>query len=90
MGEIAASINRDKSTTTVLIRKLKDAGLVESSSNESDGRSKFIRLTKKGCEYNKITAGLSKELINTFYKNFSDDEKQMTFSLLSRISSHFD
>lgn len=90
MREIAQNINRDKSTATVLVRKLENGGFVESSSNTADGRSKFIKLTSKGAEYNKITAELSQNLIDTFYKDFTEDEKQEVLRLLSKISSHFD
>ncbi|MCI1209978.1 MAG: MarR family transcriptional regulator [Treponema sp.] len=89
MSEIATRINRDKSTTTVLIRKLEKAGFVKSEVSPADSRSKFIMLTEKGKEYNKVTDGLSKELISTFYRGFSEAEKQQVFALLSRISDNF-
>ena len=89
MTEIASHINRDKSTTTVLVRKLEKAGFVTSRASDQDGRSKFIFLTEKGRNYNKITAQLSEELISTFYKEFTEKEKQEVFSLLSRISANF-
>ena len=89
MSEIAARINRDKSTTTVLVRKLEKAGFVKSEISAVDSRSKFIMLTDQGKEYNKVTEKLSKELIATFYKGFSDTEKQQIFNLLKRISDNF-
>ncbi len=89
MGEIARRINRDKSTTTVLVRKLENNGLVETFSNKKDARSKLIKLTAKGMEYNKITSELSTELIQTFYKGFSTEEKSQLLSFLQRISENF-
>jgi len=89
MGDISRRINRDKSTTTVLIRKLEKNGLVQSISNEKDGRSKFIRLTEKGKEYNEETSKISDELIKTFYKGFSAEEKTQLLNFLQRISENF-
>ena len=89
MTELSKSINRDKSTTTVLVRKLEAAGLVTSQTSETDSRSKWILLTDKGREYNCITSGLSQELNNTFYTGFSQEEKQQLCRLLSRILHNF-
>ena len=89
MGEIARRINRDQSTTTVLVRKLENNGLVETFSNKKDARSKLIKLTAKGMEYNKITSELSTELIQTFYKGFSAEEKSQLLNYLQRISENF-
>ena len=89
MGEIARRINRDKSTTTVLVRKLENGGFVQSYSNASDARSKIIKLTEKGNEYNDATSKLSSELIHTFYKGFSAEEKTKLLSFLQRIADNF-
>ncbi|MCR5288545.1 MAG: MarR family transcriptional regulator [Treponema sp.] len=89
MSEIATEINRDKSTTTVLVRKLLKAGLVMSKTSEKDSRSKYIILTDKGREYNTVTSRLSAELINTFYEGFSDAEKQQLCQLLTRVLHNF-
>ena len=41
MKELAAKINRDKSTTTVLVRKLEGAGLVKVTVDATDKRNKL-------------------------------------------------
>ena len=89
MGELAKRINRDKSTTTVLVRKLENFGLVEAVTDSNDKRNKFISLTEKGKEYNQLTANISQELINTFYKGFSEEEKEQFFNFLLRIEQNF-
>ena len=89
MKELAAKINRDKSTTTVLVRKLEQAGLVITCPAPNDKRNKLLALTKKGGEYNKMTAELSQELISTFYKGFSEAEKKEFCSYLERIKENF-
>ena len=89
MKELAAKINRDKSTTTVLVRKLEQAGLVKVTVDTTDKRNKILSLTPKGSEYNKMTASLSQELLTTFYKGFSDDEKKEFCNFLDKIKSNF-
>ena len=89
MNELSEKINRDKSTTTVLVQKLINKGLVEVKSSETDKRSKLISLSEKGREYNKLTAEISSELIKTFYQGFSREEKETFFALLCRIEQNF-
>jgi len=89
MGELSAKINRDKSTTTVLVRKLIALGLVQEEVDPKDKRNKFISLTKKGKEYNQMTDELSGELQKTFYKGFTSEEKEQFCAFLNRIEENF-
>lgn len=90
MGELSEKINRDKSTTTVLVRKLKDLELIEEETDSEDKRNKLISLTEKGKEYTQITSGLSKELIERFYNGFTQEEKEQFCSFLERIENNFE
>ena len=47
MGDLAEKINRDKSTTTVLVRKLESEGFTTGEPDPSDKRSRIIFLTEK-------------------------------------------
>lgn len=89
MKDLSQKINRDKSTTTVLVRKLEQEGLIETVSGSNDKRSKLIRLTEKGKEYNSKTSEISKDLISTFYKGFSEEEKTKFVEFLQKISNNF-
>ena len=89
MGDLARAINRDKSTTTVLVRKLEKEGLVCCQSDKEDKRSKILSLTKKGQEYTEVTKSISQELISTFYKGFSEEEKAVFAGYLERIKGNF-
>jgi len=89
MRELAKKINRDKSTTTVLVRKLIKENLISEEINENDKRNKNIYLTEKGKKYNSITAKISTCLLDTFYKGFSDKEKEEFVSYLNRIIDNF-
>ena len=89
MGDLAEKINRDKSTTTVLVRKLEAAGFLTGSSDPSDKRSRIIFLTPKGKQFNKTAKALSEELLSTFYKDFTDEEKSTFLRLLLKIQNNF-
>ncbi len=89
MGEISLRINRDKSTTTVLVRKLISEGLVKSEKGK-DGRKKFISLTDKGKEYNDFTGGISSDLLTLCYKDFSPEEKEKLLYLLEKMRKNLE
>lgn len=89
MSDLAELINRDKSTTTVLVRKLEKDGLLKVESAPSDKRTRFVSLTKEGQKYNKVTSEISNNLLTTFYKNFTDAEKEQFVTLLSKIKNNF-
>ena len=89
MGELAERINRDKSTTTVLVRKLEAEGFLTGTPDPSDKRSRIIFLTPKGKQFNKTAKALSEELLSTFYKDFTDEEKSTFLRLLLKIQNNF-
>ena len=89
MGELSEKINRDKSTTTVLVRKLEKDGFISGEADPADKRSRIIFLTEKGKQFNKTARELSSELLGTFYKGFSEEEKNNFFQTLLRIKENF-
>lgn len=89
MKELAEKINRDKSTATVLVRKLERDGFVKTAPSLGDARSKLVSLTRKGKRYNDVTAELANDLLKIFYKGFSDVEKKNACSYLLRIAENF-
>ena len=89
MGELSEKINRDKSTTTVLVRKLESEGFITGEPDPADKRSRIIYLTTKGKQFNQTAMDLSKDLLETFYRGFSEEEKQTFFQALMRIKDNF-
>lgn len=89
MNELSKIINRDKSTTTVLVRRLEKEGLVKSQPSSEDKRIRIVSLTEKGKHYNCVTGEISEELIEKFYSGFSEEEKNLFTRLLSRIAENF-
>ena len=88
--EIAERINRDKSTVTVLIRKLIDEGLVKEEPNSEDSRSKLISLTAKGKKYKTLTSSISEDLLSVCYKGFSENEKKTLLKLLLKMNKNLE
>ncbi len=89
MKELASKINRDKSTTTVLVRKLEKEELVKVLPSPDDRRNKILSLTKKGTEYNALMKKLSKELVTKFYHGFTEKEIEQFGEFLKRIEGNF-
>lgn len=89
MQEIANKINRDKSTTTVLIKKLQKLNLVSSNISQKDSRQKFIELSEAGRLYTEQTQQIADNLKQRFFKNLNDSEIEMLENLLDKVSSNF-
>jgi MarR family transcriptional regulator, organic hydroperoxide resistance regulator len=85
MGEIARYIHRDKSTVTVLVRKLMDLGYVETTPSLKDGRATVVCLTKKGRDLEPVFREIARALQKKAYKGFAEDEKETVAALLERI-----
>lgn len=90
MGQIAEKINRDKSTTTVLIKKLLEKGLVKTENCSEDSRKKIISLTEEGKKYNALTGGISRQLLEACYKDFTGEEKETLLKLLVKMSRNIE
>jgi len=89
MGEIARNIQRDKSTVTVLIRKLSDLGYVETSASPNDARATFVRLSKKGKALEPVFLEISKKVRKKIFKGFTEEEKEMLAGLLEKARDNF-
>lgn len=89
MGELSEKINRDKSTTTVLVRKLEKDGFITGDAAPNDKRSRIIYLTEKGRQFNATAQELSSNLLGTFFKGFTENEKEEFFKTLLRIKKNF-
>ncbi|MTI67247.1 MAG: MarR family transcriptional regulator [Firmicutes bacterium] len=89
MKEIANLIGRDKSTVTPLVNKLVKLGYIKKEKCQKDRRLTYITLSNKGVEieakYNKI----SKNLLDTAYENFTEEEQNNLLKLLKKLNNNF-
>lgn len=90
MSQLASCINRDKSTTTVLVKKLLAEDLVKITPSEQDSRVRLISLTAKGKKYKELTSSISEDLLSVCYQGFSKDEKQQLLSLLNKVNQNIE
>lgn len=90
MNKVTSAINKDKSTVTALVNKLEKMELVEKYKNKSDSRSIMVKLTKKGLDTKPIVVNnISTKLLQTAYKNFTDEEKETIVNLLQKMKNNF-
>lgn len=89
MREISEKINRDKSTTTQLVKKLESLGYVKTSSSPEDSRIKLVKLTPQGIKYNDTTSAISDRLKDKFFTGLSDSEISKLEVTLDKISENF-
>jgi MarR family transcriptional regulator, organic hydroperoxide resistance regulator len=89
MGDIARGIRRDKSTVTVLVRKLLDLGYIETSTSPQDARATVVRLTEKGKSLEPVFLEITNGIQKKIYKGFTDTEKEVLATLLERVRDNF-
>ncbi len=90
MGELSEHINRNKSTTTVLIKKLCQKNLVQINQKAEDSRIKLISLTEEGKKISTATSEISLALQNLCLKNFSQEEKNELLKLLLKMKENLE
>lgn len=88
MNQLSMGIDKTKSTVTVLVDKLVLLGYVVKKKSSIDSRVTLVRLTKKGENFKPIFQRISKKLLLEAYKGFSEKEKEVLISLLSRMGKN--
>ncbi|GAA0380720.1 MarR family winged helix-turn-helix transcriptional regulator [Paenibacillus motobuensis] len=89
MAEISHKINKDKSTVTALVEKLVQLGYVTKERSQEDARVVHVALTPKGGELEHIFESISHKMLDVFYSNISDQEKEDLLQVLSKIYNNF-
>ncbi len=90
MKELAAVIDRDKSTVTGLVDKLLRMGFVEKIPHDRDGRISVIRLTDRGVQLKPLFLTISEELIGMVTKGLNPEEQKQLEQLLARVNKHWE
>lgn len=89
MQELSEKINRDPSTVTVLVKKLKDAGYVETCKGEQDRRCTEVRLTPEGRKLRSAFDSISQKLLSAQMRDVNTAELATVRSTLSQIKDNF-
>ena len=89
MAEIAGKIGRDKSTVTALVDKLIRLGYVVKERDTEDTRVVYVTLTDKGNELKPIFEAISVKILDVFYLDITENEKEELVRVLNKILKNF-
>ncbi len=89
MAEIAAKIGKDKSTVTALVDKLVKLGYVSKERGTEDTRIIYVTLTRKGLDLKPVFDEISQKVLDVFYADVSEKEKEGIFQILNKIYNNF-
>ncbi len=86
MKEICERVHRDKSTLTVLVRKLEALDYVRREPDEKDNRVTILHLTEKGVAFRSLFEKISKELCRKIWGDAPDEEREVLCGQLAEIT----
>lgn len=86
MKAICEAVNRDKSTLTVLVRKLETLGYVRREPDENDNRVSIIHLTEKGVAFQPLFEDISRELNRRIWGDLPEGEREVLYRQLSEMA----
>jgi DNA-binding MarR family transcriptional regulator len=89
MQELAKEIDRDKSTVTVLVKKLVEYGYVEKAEDSMDGRVSMICLTERGRALRSDFDEISQRLISTAFRGFDQHERESLVRGLEKMLASY-
>ena len=90
MSELARRIGRTKSTTTVLVRKLEQAGYVQRETNMADARGVLLSLTDQGLALEPAFGEISDALDSCIRERLTEAEIHQLATLLARCVGPLD
>lgn len=78
----------DKGNITRSIKKLEEQGYITRIKNQNDSRSYNLNLTKKALDKKNDFLSILKNWTKIISNNFSQDELQLTFSFLNKMTEN--
>ena len=85
MQTLSRTLERDKSTVTVLVRKLTELGLVARKGTAGDGRVTMVSLTAKGTALRTPVLRVFLRTERDLAANLSPEEQETLFTLLGKV-----
>lgn len=89
MAEIAEKIGKDKSTVTALVDKLVRLGYVTKERDVEDTRVVYVILSSKGRELKPVFKEISKKVMDIFYLDITENEREEILRILTKIYKNF-
>ncbi|RRD63895.1 MarR family winged helix-turn-helix transcriptional regulator [Fretibacterium sp. OH1220_COT-178] len=90
MKAVCDRVNRDKSTLTVLARKLESLGYIRREADKNDSRVTILCLTEKGIAFRALFERISEELRRTVWGDASEREKEAFCRQLSEMTKRIE
>ena len=90
MHELAQAIGREPSTVTCLVRKLANAGYVQTAKHSGDRRITYASLTERGRRLRGVFDEISAELVATQMAGISPADFDVTRDTLDTMRRNFD
>lgn len=90
MHELALAIGREPSTVTCLVRKLANAGYVQTAKHDGDRRITYASLTERGRRLRGVFDEISTELVATQMTGVSPADFDVTRDTLETMRRNFD
>lgn len=90
MKTVCDRVNRDKSTLTVLARKLESLGYIRREADKDDSRVTILRLTEKGIAFRALFERISEELRRTLWGDASEREKEAFCRQVSEMTKRIE
>ena len=88
MHDLAAFSHRTRPTTTVLVDKLEQMGLVRRERSDDDARSTVVALTDAGEALRGKFESISRRLVRLVYSSLDKGEAEIFEGLLEKILAH--
>lgn len=85
MAVLSEKINRDKSTLTVLVRKLEALDYIKRETDAHDSRVSVIHLTEKGVQFRALFERISEELTDHIWGDTPEKERRRFSEELTRM-----
>lgn len=89
MADISKRINKDKSTVTALVDKLVRLGYATRERDQGDARVVYVALTPKGRDLEPVFEQISRQMLDVFYANIAEQEKEELLRILIKIDKNF-
>lgn len=89
ISKIAKSFGITLASVTVMVNKLCKNGYLTKKKSETDARSIFLTITKKGLDINKEHENFHKGMISKISKNLSEEQKKILANSVSVLNEMF-
>ena len=90
MHELARAIGREPSTVTCLVKKLANAGYVQTNKHGSDRRITYVSLTEHGRQLRSTFDGISAELVRVQMERVTPEGFGVTRDTLETMRRNFE